>query len=194
MPPEVERALEILDKQVIEIQRGAESKCRRIFKIDGEYSLVAKYWHQRVQALTALIRRIDGKATKNDGNICRLARKRGINAPRLKSRSELTQLKKAAKTQKKAIKSQGKWLRREHMRECFARAKARNDDDKCAQIQQRMRRENCKSMWRTINFTTRDPHPGALQRVEIVQHGTTVEKTTEPEIVEAIFNETENRF
>lgn len=193
-PPEVEIALERLDRQVIEIQKGAESKCRRIFKIDGEYSLVAKYWHQRIQVLTALIRRADGKATANDGNICRMARNRGISQPRRQSKPELIQFRKAAKARKKTLKTQGKWLRREHLRECFARAKARGNEEKCSQIRQRMLRENCTSMWRSINFTTRDPHPGPLQRVEILQNGTIIEKTTESEMIETIFDETEDRF
>ncbi len=57
-----------------------------------------------------------------------------------------------------------------------------------------MLRENCTSMWRSINFTTRDPHPGPLQRVEILQNGTIIEKTTESEMIETIFDETEDRF
>jgi hypothetical protein len=134
VPPEVEIALECLDAQVIEIQKSAESRCRRIFKIDEEYSLVAKYWHQRVQILSALIRRIDGKSTKNDGNLCRMARNRGIPNPRRISKPDLIQLKKAAKARKKTIKSQGKWLRREHLRKCFAQAKARGNEEKCSQI------------------------------------------------------------
>jgi hypothetical protein len=194
VPPEVEIVLERLDRQVIEIQKGAESKCRKIFKIDGEYSLVTKYWHQRVQVLSALIRRIDGKSTKNDGNICRMARKRGVPRPRKTSRADLVQLKKAAKARKKTIKVQGKWLRREHLRECFAQAKARGNEDKCNHIRQRMLRENCTSMWRSINYTTRDPHPGSLQRVEILRNGNIIEISTEDDMVEAIFGETEDRF
>jgi hypothetical protein len=36
---------ERLDKQTTEIFKHCESKCRKITKIDGEYSLSSKYWH-----------------------------------------------------------------------------------------------------------------------------------------------------
>ena len=61
--------LEKLDKQIGEIMKYAEKNCRKITKIDGEYSLPTKYWHERVLALKGLLRRLNGD-TKNDGNIC----------------------------------------------------------------------------------------------------------------------------
>ncbi len=63
------RALERIDVQTTEIFKCGENNCRKIAKIDGEYSLVGKYWHEKMVSIKALERRLDGK-TRNDGNIC----------------------------------------------------------------------------------------------------------------------------
>ncbi len=193
VPPEIQRKLEILDQQCTQIQKHAESKCRKIFKIDAEYSLTMKYWHQRVQALSALIRRLDHK-TKNDGNICRMARKKGISKPRHKSKIELLRLRKAARERKRTLKTQSKWLRREHLRECIAKATARGDSSAAKEIKLKLSREADISMWKRINWTTKDPFAGSLLRVEVEEDGKIVEKTTEPELVATIFDETDSRF
>ena len=49
-PVSVERAkaLERIDVQATEIFTCRENNCRKIAKIDGEYSLVGKYWHEKL--------------------------------------------------------------------------------------------------------------------------------------------------
>ena len=49
-------------------------------------------------------------------------------------------------------------------------------------------------MWHRINWTTQDPHPGALMWVETVTDGITTAFTTEEYVVDTIFRETEDRF
>ena len=53
--------MEKLDKQMTEIQRHAEHKCRKILKPNLSFSEDVKYWHERVQAWTALINLKHGK-------------------------------------------------------------------------------------------------------------------------------------
>ena len=49
-------------------------------------------------------------------------------------------------------------------------------------------------MWRSINYTMPDPHPGSLQMVEIHRNGVTTEIWTEPEMVQAIFDENQRQI
>jgi hypothetical protein len=86
--PEHERKLAVLDNQIREIATYGEANCRKITKIDGEFSLATKYWHEKAVALKALGRRLDHK-THNDGNICRTARRHGIPKPRRLTRTEI---------------------------------------------------------------------------------------------------------
>ena len=79
--PKQKAKMEGLDKQFIELQRHAESKCRKILKPDLQFSGPVKLWHERFQAYQALIRWKTGNA-KNDSNIMRTALRRGIANPR----------------------------------------------------------------------------------------------------------------
>jgi hypothetical protein len=49
-------------------------------------------------------------------------------------------------------------------------------------------------MWKRINWVTNNHHPGALTKIEIVQAGRRVEITSEEDMVENIFHETEGHF
>jgi hypothetical protein len=123
-----------------------------------------------------------------------MARKKGINKPRHKSKSELLQLWKTARERKRTLKTQSKWLRREHLRGCVAKATTRGDNTAAKEIILKISREAEISMWKRINWTTKDPFAGSLLRVEVEEDGKIVEKTTEPELVSTIFNETDSRF
>lgn len=88
VPDNYTRALEKLDKQMSQIFKFGEKNCRKITKIDGVYNLPGKYWHEKMVSLKALERRLDGK-TKNDGNICRTARRHQISNPRQLTKSQI---------------------------------------------------------------------------------------------------------
>jgi len=107
---------------------------------------------------------------------------------------ELIQLRRAAKERKEALKPQSKWLRREHLLLQEQKANDSGNVDGAKQIRQKLAREANVSMWRRINWTTQDPHPGALMRVETQKDGITTEFTTEELVVNTIFDETEDRF
>jgi hypothetical protein len=106
-PPHVIAALERLDKQIEEIFKHAENNCRKIAKIDGEFSIPAKYWHEKMVSIKALKRRLLHK-TRNDGNICRTARRHNISHPRQYTSAQLDQLYRMARDRKNNIRHQTK--------------------------------------------------------------------------------------
>ena len=72
--------MEILDKQMIELQRCAEKKCRKIIKPDLEFSPQVQLWHERMQAYKMLIGWKKGQSTSS--NIIRTALGKDILNPR----------------------------------------------------------------------------------------------------------------
>jgi hypothetical protein len=102
-------ALERIDVQATDIFKCGESNCRKIAKIDGEYSLPSKFWHKKMVSLKALERRLDGK-TRNNGNICRTARRHHIEHPCQLNHQQIQDLYKSAYHRKKTIKTQSKFL------------------------------------------------------------------------------------
>lgn len=187
------KALERIDVQTTEILRCGETNCRKIAKIDGEYSLVGKYWHEKIASLKALERRLDGK-TRNDGNICRTARRHNIANPRQLTRQQIRDQYKIAYQRKKTLKPQGKFLRKAHLREIRARAVAAENREKAADITAMLLKEDSRSMWKRINRVTRAPRTGALMRVEREINGEIYEFTDEQEMVDNIMEELQDRF
>ena len=187
------QALERIDNQIGEIWQHAEKNCRKITKIDGNYSVTAHYWHERALALKALLKRLDGKTT-NDGNICRAARRFGINHPRRLNRAQIQDLLQLAVARKQTIKPQSRFLRDQHMKTCLARADHAKDTAKATEIREKISRESSKSMWGRINKVVRAPHPGALMRVEREINGEKYEFTDEKELVHNILDEIQDRY
>ena len=74
-------AAERLDVQMIEIQRAAENKCRKIYKPDLPHSLPVKYWAMRRRSYMELIKNHRGKV-RNVANVMNRAKARGIPNPR----------------------------------------------------------------------------------------------------------------
>lgn len=165
-PPEVKLAMERIDIQIGEIFQYGENNCRKIRNIDGEYSLPAKYWHEKAVSIKALKRRLEGK-TNNDGNICRTARRHKLAHPRRLDMKQLDDLYKIAIARKKTLKSQARFLRQQHLRERRALAVNSKNTDKVNAIDAIIKREKDKTMWKRINRVVRPPHPGALMRLNV---------------------------
>ena len=142
-----------------------ENNCRKIAKIDGEYSLVGKYWHEKMVCLKALEWRLDGK-TCNDGNICRTARRHNIPQARQLTQQQIRKQYKIAYHRKKTLKPQSKFLQKQHLREIRAKAEVANNKEKVVDITAMLLKEDGRSMWKQINKVTRAPRTGALMRVE----------------------------
>jgi hypothetical protein len=191
--PEHQRAMEILDKQVVEIQRHCENKCRKIYRADLAFSAPVKLWHERVQVYTKLLRLHEGKI-RNVGNLCRLARKRGIKRPKQLTVEEITKRRAYAKARKRELRRTAPALRREHLRNLLLAAEANGYADKAADIRAIMDREGMKRMWWTIRHAMNDKSGKSVTRVERVVDGRTEEYTSEDEVITAIQEETEVRF
>ena len=81
-PTESQRAqMDALDKQMVEFQKCAERRCRKIIRPNMEFSGPVKLWHERVQAYKALNRWKMGRPC-NNSNVIRTALRRGIENPR----------------------------------------------------------------------------------------------------------------
>ncbi len=65
--PEQKQRMESLDRQMVEIQRCAERRCRNILKPELEFSPQVKLWSDRMRAYLTLIRLREGKV-KNYSN------------------------------------------------------------------------------------------------------------------------------
>jgi hypothetical protein len=176
-----------------QIFKFGEKNCRKITKIDGVYNLPGKYWHEKMVSLKALERRLDGK-TKNDGNICRTARRHQISNPRQLTKSQIKEMYKIAYHRKKTIKTQGKFLRKQMLREKRAKAVAKKDTKKANDITAMMLRENSSQGWKRIRRVTCPPHTGALMRVEREIDGEMFEFTEENDIIYNIMDELQDRF
>jgi hypothetical protein len=190
------QALERLGIQITQIQTHCKDNCRKITKIDGEYSLPAKYWHEKVVSLRALLRRAD-KKTHNDGNICRTVRRHGISNPRQLSREQIYELYRIVKSRKHTMKgAQSKFLRKQHLRMLSARAQASGQIERAKEIDGKCIREQVKTMWNSINRVTKTkpPHPGTLLRVEREVDGVVLEFTEEEALVENILEVIQDRF
>lgn len=185
--------LQRIDTQIEEIFKCGEKGCRDINKIDGEYSLPGKYWHEKLICISRLQSRLEGK-TSNDGNICRMARRHGIHHPRSYDKAQLDQLYKIAKVRKQTLRKQAKFLRKQHLRERRAKAVAEKDTQKANDITALMLREQSASMWKRIGRVTRAPHGGALVRVEREIDGRVVEFTEEEALVENILDVIRDRY
>ena len=190
---ELKRQMEILDKQIREIQAYGEAHCRLIRKIDGEYSLPGKYWHEKMVAIKGLIRRLEHK-TRNDGNICRAARRHNIAHPRSHNLEELRAMYRIALARKRTLKPQAGFLRDQHLRMLEARAVAAEDTTRATEIRNKRLAERSKKSWSKINWVVRPPHPGALMRVEREIDGQTVEFTEEEPLIENILDVIQDRF
>jgi hypothetical protein len=145
-------------------------------------------------AIKALRRRLAGK-TRNDGNICRTARRHGISNPRSYTPAQLSQLYKMAKERKESFKSHhAKFLRKQHLRDCKARAEAKKDEQKASDIAGKILREQNKTMWTRIKRVTKPPHAGALMSVQREMDGKIVEFTEEEALIDNILDVIRDRY
>jgi len=190
---EQQAKMESLDRQMIELQKCAERKCRKIIKPDMEFSGPVKLWHERLQAYKALIRWKSGNSC-NSSNIIRTALRRGIENPRQMSIDHMRMNEKYCKARKRLLKDSAPQLRRDHLRSQLLQAEKKKDSEKKRTIKARMRRETDKKMWYFINRSQKDPRCGAFHFVQKVVDGEIQESTNQEETEEFVFEENEMRF
>ena len=131
--------METLDRQMVELQRCAERRCRKILKPNLEFSPLIQLWHERMQAYKMLIRW--KKGFSKSSNIIRTALRRGIPNPREMSLEQMefhVTLCKAMKQQHRPIAAE---KRTEHLRERLVDANAKKDVERARGIKASMERE-----------------------------------------------------
>jgi transposase-like protein len=126
------------------------------------------------------------RKTRNDGNICRTARRHNIPHPCQLNRQQIREQYKIAYHRKKTLKARSKFLRKEHLRAIRAKAEVAKNKEKVAEITALMLKEDGRSMWKRINKVTRAPRTSALMRVEREIDGEIYEFTDEQDLVDNI--------
>ncbi len=69
-----------LYKQMTKIRVHAEKNCRKILRLENDYSPTIQMWYDHIHAYLQLIRMKEGNA-KNIGNILRFARQQHMEHP-----------------------------------------------------------------------------------------------------------------
>jgi hypothetical protein len=154
-PPHIQRALDILNAQTVELQTFGEKHCRTIYRPDFPATPDSSLWHKRHQIIGQLICYHEGSGS-NFGNLCRKARRLGISIPHRLSLAQLYDNQLTCTMMKRQLKSAGPILRLEFLQERLLEAEGREDKDSAKAIRAIMEREGLSTMWREIKFATND--------------------------------------
>jgi len=190
---EQDAKMEGLDRQMVELQKCAERRCRKVIKPNMEFSGLVKLWHERVQAYKALIKWKTGNSC-NSSNIIRTALRRGISNPRQLSLEQMQLNERYSKARRRLLKDTAPQLRKEHLRSQLLSAERKQDEEQRKRIQAKIHRETSKKMWYFINRSQKDPRCGAFHFVQRVVDNVVQELTTQTSTEDYIFEETEMRF
>ena len=185
--------MEGIDRQMVELQKCAERRCRKILKPDMEFSGPVKLWHERVQAYKALIKWKEGRPC-NGSNIIRTALQRGIENPRQMWLQQMKDSEKICRARKQNLRKTAAALRTNHLRTCYLEAERRQDKERARSIKARMEREGQKKMWYFISRSQKDPRCGSFHVVQKMEGDTVVESVGQEEAEDFIFDEAEYRF
>lgn len=185
--------MEALDRQMVELQKCAERRCRKIIRPNMEFSEPVKLWHERVQAYKALIRWKTG-CPCNRSNIIRTALRRGIENPREMTLDAMRQSEKYCKARRTNLRETAPELRRDFLRNELVRAENRRDVEAARKVKSKMLREGSKKMWYFINRSQKDKRCSAFHFVQTEIDGQIYETSSQYETESSIFEEIETRF
>jgi len=119
--------MEALDRQMIELQKQAERRCRKVIKPNMESSGPLKLWHERMQAYKALIQWITGNSC-NSSNIIRTALRRGIGNSRQLSLEQMKLNEKYCKARPCFLKDTAPQLCNDHLRSQLRRTESKQTE------------------------------------------------------------------
>ena len=194
-PPDLSHPADILDRQVVEIQRHCEKICRKIYQGDTPCSPEYSLWYKRARMFNRLIRLKKG-LIKNPGVLCKHARRLGIETPRRWTLDQLRHGRAIAKAWKRKLQPEAPTLRREHLGNRLVKAEADRDIDKAKAIRSIIDREASSAMWSEIKWTFADNggRSNAVTRVERMEEGKVREYTEQSDIERVVREETQERF
>ncbi len=110
-----------LYKQMTEIRVHAEKNCRKILRLESDFSPTIQMWYNQIHAYLQLVRLQEDKA-KNVGNILRFAKRQHNAHPERLLMDELKDGLQFARIRKADLRKQAKGLCKVHLRDCLINA------------------------------------------------------------------------
>ena len=192
--PAVTAELEVIDRQTVEIQVHAESKCRRLIDHNNmPFTDTVQTWVNRKRVYQGLVRRHEGKC-RNQSNLVKFAWKMEIEHPKSLTKKQCQDGVRYCKLQLMDLRKNARGLRKVFLRDRLVAAKAIGDEEQCKGVQRTMEQEEQKHMWFTINRSLDDPRLGATMKVQKVVNGEVVEIDNKEAMNAEIQLVTEKRF
>ena len=184
--------MQLLDTQLVEIQRGSERQCRQIFRGTIPFSEPVRTIYIRKRAYQELARGCSRPIQRS--NVVRDAIKAGIPAPRLLTQQQCLDGVEACARKLTVLKHQAGGLRQVHLRDCLIQAKTTGNESKYRDILRTIEREEQKSIWRKINRAIDEPSLGAVPFVQREVQGNIIDIYETHEMNKEIQAVTEERF
>jgi len=147
---EARQALENLDRQITELMTCAESKCRKKYKNDYDFSPEVRQWIERGRAIRAIIRMKLGREC-NIGNLKRTAKRCGLTNPLSYTRSQLWEMYYKCKAKCKKLLADSPWMRKQFLSQRLQTAIDEGKQQEANEIKSIIRGENQRRIWRGIN-------------------------------------------
>jgi hypothetical protein len=191
-PNEVKK-MEVLDKQMVEMQLGSEIQCRPIFSTNLPFSKPVCTLHFRRRAYQGLLACFQNKVPRTS-NIIRQAIKAGIPQPHLLSSNQCLDGIEVCTCKLKGLQSQAHSLRKVHLRNSFIQAQDKGDTAQYKGILRRIECKEQKSIWKRINRATDNPRLGAIPFGQRMEGSSIVDITDTKEMNAEIQRVTEQRF
>ena len=191
---EVAQGIQTVDTQKTEIQIAGEKQCGHLTR---EHSIpFSPDFTQQIillrNAYSDLAKWATGKTTNS--NIISTALRRGIPNPRQMTFDQCRAGAEACNERIRQGNEEALQYRREFLRDRLARTADINDKEKHAKLLAIIQREKVKDDWRRIKQATGKPITGAIQSIQKVVNGITVDVTDGIEMNTEIQNVTERRF
>jgi hypothetical protein len=182
-----------LYKQMTEIRVHAEKRCRKILRLESDFSPTIQMWYDQIHAYLQLIQLKEGKA-KNVKNILRFACRQHIKQPNQLTMDELKDKLQLACICKADLRKQAKGLRKVHLQDCLIDAQTKKQHKWVAAIKQKCNWEESKRMWHLIKWTVKDPCSPRVLMVQRVVNGEVKDYIVQEDVKQAIQHECEVRF
>jgi hypothetical protein len=135
------KEMERIDKQTVEIQTNAESKCRRLIDHNNlPFSETVQTWIKRKRVYQGLIRRHDGKCS-NQSNLVKFAWKMEVEHPKSLTRQQYIDGERYCKLRIIELQTSDKGLRKVFLRDRLIEAQATEDTKRYKGIKRTMEEE-----------------------------------------------------
>lgn len=192
---EAKAALEALDRTVSELMHTAEKGCRKLRAQHYDFSPEVRTWIDRCHAYKQLIGYHTAPQNMNVGNMKRFARRCGIPDPLSLQLSQLVVDYKACRAELKLHMAKSGWLRQQYLTSRLQEEIGKKNQENADRLQEILRNEAQKKVWRGIHRVTKPNRNGSAVRVEVPQkEGPPIVCDTKETVEAAIAGENSKRF